>query len=222
MAVNREILKSIPYCSGLSPDELDSVEKFFFEIRVEKGNIILLEGDSAEAVYFVISGTVKLYKISAEGKEQILSILHPWQSFNEAHIFDGSLNEVSAQAMTPVVLYGINKSNLELMLQRYPQVSRNVIDVLTSQIRHLISLIEDLSFKHVTGRVAKILLEPAGDGAGRPRLTQQEMAAMAGTAREMVSRSLRALEEAGAIRFDRQRILITNKDMLKEMAGVVT
>ena len=83
------------------------------------------------------------------------------------------------------------------------------------------SLVEDLSFKHVIGRVAKILLQYAGDGTGRqPRLTQQEMAAMAGTAREMVGRSLKTLEEDGVIRLDRHRIVITDNEALREMAGV--
>jgi CRP/FNR family transcriptional regulator len=91
--------------------------------------------------------------------------------------------------------------------------------VLAGRVRHLVSLVEDLSFKRVIGRVAKILLEHAGDGISgpRPRLTQQEMAAMAGTAREVIGRSLKALEEEGAIRLDRQRIIITNKQALKEV-----
>jgi CRP/FNR family transcriptional regulator len=85
-------------------------------------------------------------------------------------------------------------------------------------VRHLVSLVEDLSFRHVIGRVAKILLEHAGDGTGRePRLTQQEMAAMAGTAREVVGRSLKALEEAGAISLDHHRIIIRDKEALQEI-----
>jgi CRP/FNR family transcriptional regulator len=94
-----------------------------------------------------------------------------------------------------------------------------MIRVLAARVRHLVSLVEDLSFKRVIGRVAKILLEHAGDGISgpRPRLTQQEMAAMAGTAREVIGRSLKALEEEGAIRLDRQRIIITNKQALKEV-----
>jgi len=83
------------------------------------------------------------------------------------------------------------------------------------------SLVEDLSFKHVIDRLAKILLEYAGDGTGsRPRLTQQEMAAMAGTAREMIGRSLKTLEADGIIRLDRHRIVITDSEALKELAGV--
>ncbi|MFC2002681.1 Crp/Fnr family transcriptional regulator [Chloroflexota bacterium] len=102
-----------------------------------------------------------------------------------------------------------------------PPIALNVIKVLAGRVRHFMSLVEDLSFKNVMGRLANILLEHAGDGTGsRPRLTQQEMAAMAGTAREMIGRSLKALEEDGVIRLERHRIVITNNEALREMAGV--
>jgi len=81
-----------------------------------------------------------------------------------------------------------------------------------------VSLIEDLSFRRVISRIAKILLEYASDGTmTNPRLTQYEMAAMAGTVREVVARSLRALENEGAIRLQHHRIVITNKEALKEI-----
>ena len=115
----------------------------------------------------------------------------------------------------------IKKSDLEVILREYPQVALNVIQILSQRVQQLVSLVEDLSFRHVTGRVAKILLEYAGDGAGeKPRLTQQEMAAMIGTAREMVGRSLKTLEDAGTIRMERHRIIIANQAALREMAGV--
>jgi len=221
MTVETEFLKSIPYFSGLSTDELDSIRKSIFERTTERGEIILLEGESAKELYFVVSGAVKLFKTSAEGKEQILSIVRPGESFGDVPVFDGGLSPISAQAMVPIALYGIRKSDLETILREYPRVALNVISVLADQVRHFMSLVEDLSFKHVIDRVAKILLEYASDGTGsRPRLTQQEMAAMAGTAREMIGRSLKALEEDGLIRLDRNRIVITNNEALKELAGV--
>jgi CRP/FNR family transcriptional regulator len=85
----------------------------------------------------------------------------------------------------------------------------------------MLSLVEDLSFRRVTGRVAKILLENIEDTNGqRHRLTQQEMAAMAGTAREMIGRSLKLLEDEGKIRLERNRIVITDKEALREIASV--
>ena len=219
MAVQIEFLKSIPYFSGLSLAELDSVGKLFFEKTAERGEVILLEGGTAETLYFVASGAVKVFKTSAEGKEQILNIVRPGESLNEVPVFDGGPNPASAQAMSPVILYGIRKGDLAVILRNHSQVVLNIIKVLADRLRQLISLVEDLSFRHVIGRVAKILLEHAGDGTGfKPRLTQQEMAAMAGTVREVVGRSLKALEEGGAIRLERHRIVITDKEALKEMA----
>jgi len=218
MAVEAQFLQSIPYFSGLGPAQLDSIRKFIFERVAERGDIILLEGELSEALYFVASGVVKVFKTSAEGKEQILNIIRPGESFNDVPIFDSGPNPASAQAMGPVALYGITKSDLEAIVRDHPQVALNVNRVLASRVRDLVSLVEDLSFRHVTGRVAKILLEHAGDGKGpRPRLTQQDMAAMAGTVREVVGRSLKALEEEGAIRLDRHRIVITDKKALKDM-----
>lgn len=219
MAIDVELLKSIPYFSGLSPAELDSIKEFIFERAAGSGDLILLEGEPADAMYFVASGVVKTFKTSTDGKEQILSFVRPGEPFNDVPVFDGGPNPASVQAMGPVVLYGIRNSDLEAILRDHPQVSLNVTHVLSQQIRHLVSLVEDLSFRHVIARVAKILLEYASDGTGpKPKLTQQEMAAMAGTAREMVGRSLKSLEDEGAIRLGRQRIVITDKKALQEIA----
>lgn len=220
MTVQIEFLKSIPYFSGLSPAELEWLSQLIFEKTAERGEIIVLEGETAEALFFVVSGAVKVFKTSAEGKEQILNIVRPGESFNDVPIFDDAPNPTSAQAMGPVILNGLRKSELKVILQEHRQVALNIIKVLAERVRQLMSLVEDLSFRRVIGRVAKILLEHAGDGTGPwPRLTQQEMAAMAGTAREVVARSLKALEEEGTIRLDRHRIVITDKEALKEMVA---
>ena len=221
MAVQLEFLKSIPYFSALGLAELESIRKLVFEKTADRGEMLSLEGEPVDNLYFVASGVVKVFKTSTEGKEQILSIVRPGESLNDVPIFDGGPNPVSAQAMGPVLLYGIKKNDIEAILRDHPQVALNVIKVLTRRVRHLVSLVEDLSFKHVIGRVAKILLEHIGGEMGRgPRLTQQEMAAMAGTAREVVGRSLKALEEAEAIKLDRHRIIITDKKALQKVMEV--
>ena len=209
MVIEEEFISSTPYFIGLNSEELNSVTKLFFERSVAKG-------EPAEALCFVVSGAVKIFKTSGEGKEQILNIARPGESFNDVAIFDGNPNPASGQALVPVILYGISKNDLETIFQKHARVALNIIKVLAQRVRQLVSLVEDLSFKHVIGRVAKILLEHVGDGSTHnPRLTQQEMAAMAGTSREVVSRSLRELEDRKAIRFERHRIIITNKEALK-------
>jgi len=223
MGVENSFLKSIPYFAGLSSEELDSVKKLVFEKKVERGDIIVFEGDLPEALYFVGSGAVKMFETSAEGKEQVLNIVRPGDSFNDVPAFDGGPNLASAQAMGPVSLYGILKHDLNVFLQNHPHIAINIINVLAAQVRHLVSLVEDLSFRPVVGRVAKVLLEYAGDGTSPgQRLTQQDMAAIVGTAREMVGRSLKALQSDEVIKMDRHRIVVTDKGALRSIAGVST
>jgi CRP/FNR family cyclic AMP-dependent transcriptional regulator len=218
MVIQADILKKSPYFSGLSADAIGSIAKLTFEKKVGRGEIFLLEGESDEALYFVASGAVKIFKTSAEGKEQILGIARPGDSINDVAVFDGGPNLASAQAMGSVVVYGATKNNLEVVLRDYPQVAANVTRVLASRVRYLVSLVEDLSFKHVIGRIAKILLRYAGpETEMRQRLTQQEMAAMAGTVREVVGRSLKVLEKEGAIKLDHHRIIITDKEALRRI-----
>lgn len=218
MAIKQEFLESIPYFSGLNGAELDSIGQFFSERKVERGEIIQLEGQPVGELYFVASGAIKVFKTSAEGKEQILSIVRPGEAFNDIAIFDGGASPASVQAMTQVTLYGIGRSELHTLLRKYPRLSLNTTNVLAERTRQLMALVEDLSFRHVIGRVAKVLLENAGNGtAPGARFTQQEMASMVGSVREVVARSLKALEAEGAIRLERHRIRIMDKKALEAM-----
>ncbi len=228
MTVSTELLQSLSYFSGLSPEELEALKQYVFEKSAERDDLILLEGDPAQALYFVVSGVVKIFKSSAEGKEQVLGLIRPGESFNDVPIFDGGANPASAMALGPVELYGIEKDGIDSILRQHPEVAARVIEVLAGKLRELMLLVEDLSFRHVTARLAKLLLDYTQDGGGpetagagvKQKLTQQEMAAMIGTAREVVGRSLKALEEEGAIRMDRHRIVITDKEALKEIGGI--
>jgi len=218
MAIQVDFLKNSPYFSGLTPAAIEAIAKLVFEKKVGKGEIFLLEGESDGVLYFVASGAAKIFKTSAEGKEQILGIARPGESINDVAVFDGGPNLAAAQAMGNVIVYGVRKNNLEAIIRDNPQVAANVIRVLANRVRYLVSLVEDLSFKHVIGRIAKILLRYAGSGAETgQRLTQQEMAAMAGTVREVVGRSLKVLEQEGAIKMDHHRILIADREALKKM-----
>lgn len=221
MTVKVESLQSNAYFSGLSAEELASIQEHIFEKAVTRGEIIAFEDEPARAVYFIISGVVKVFKTSPDGKEQIIYLARPGDSFNDVPVFAGGLNLASAEAMTQVVLYGVEKDVLEASLREYPKLAENVLKLLSQRVEQMISLVEDLSFRRVTGRVAKILLENAVDTDGqRHLLTQQDMAAMAGTAREMIGRSLKLLEDEGKVRLERNRVVITDKEALREIAGV--
>ena len=218
MAIQLEFLERIHYFSGLSPAELDSIGKLLSLIMAEKGEIFLNEGDWSDFLYFLISGVVKVYKTSAGGKEQILHIATQGESLNDVSTFDGGPNAASMLAMTPVLLYKIRKDELKAIIRDKPKVAMNTIRALANRVRRDSTLVKELSFTQVTGRLAHMLLEHTGGEADVwPRLTQQDMAAMVGTTREVVNRSLRTLEENGAIRLERHGIVILKKEALEEI-----
>ncbi|MBA7478429.1 MAG: cyclic nucleotide-binding domain-containing protein [Dehalococcoidia bacterium] len=223
MMAEADCLQLSAYFSGLDSEEIDSIREHMFKKSVARGEVITFEGEPATAIYIVISGVVKVFKTSTDGKEQIIYLARPGDSFNDVPVFGGGLNLASAEAIMQVNLCGIKKDELKAILQGNPKLAENVLKVLSQRVEQMVSLVEDLSFRRVTGRVAKILLENAEDTNGqRHRLTQQEMAAMAGTAREMIGRSLKLLEDEGKVRLERNRIVITDKKALGEIAGVST
>jgi len=218
MKTKLEFLSASPFFAGFSSTKLEGVSQRVFEKKLARGEMTLNEGTYSSALFFVAEGVVKLFKISAEGKEQILSLMRPGESFNDVPMFDHGPAPVNAQALGAVTLYGIHRNDLEMMLRQYPELSQNVIQVLARRIRYLISLVEDLSFRSVVSRVAKLLVENLGDTAAPgPRLTQRDMAAMVGTAREVVSRSLKYLEDEKLIEIRRHQIAIRNKKGLEQL-----
>ena len=213
-----EFLKASPFFAGLSADSLEAISRHVFEKKLQRGEMALNEGMQAGALYFVAEGVVKLFKTSAEGKEQILNLVRPGQSFNDVPMFDGGPAPVNAQALGAVVLYGIQRDKLDNLIKQYPQLSQNIIRILAGRVRYMVSLVEDLSFRSVLSRVAKILLENvAGTATPGLRLTQRDMAAMAGTAREVVSRSLKYLEDEKLIEMRKHQIAIRNRKALQDL-----
>jgi CRP-like cAMP-binding protein len=166
----------------------------------------------------VVSGAVKVYKRSANGKEQILNVASTGESLNDISTFDGGGSAANMLAMTPVRLYGIRKRDIQALFTEYPAVARNVAGVLASRVRRDSSLVEVLSFDQVISRLAKLILKQATAGGDLlPHLTQQDLAAMVGTSRVVVNRSLRTMEEKRAIRLERRRIVITDEEALKKL-----
>jgi CRP-like cAMP-binding protein len=217
MSVEVEVLRHIPYFAQLGQKELAQVAAMSVERRYERGDLVLLEGDLGGALHYVRSGLVKIFKTSPAGKEQVLRLIAAGNTFNDVPALDGGPNPASAAAMEPSVIYVIRRADLHTLIVANPEVAAAVVQTLANTLRHLVSLVEDLSLRHVTARVAKILLdqEKASQEAQRAyHLTQQEMAALAGTAREVVGRALKELETAGAIEMRQGRAIVLDRERL--------
>lgn len=227
MPVRPDALRQAPLFATLAPDDLAQVALVTVERRYERGDIIILAGQEGGALYFVRKGLVKVFRTSEEGKEQTLRLIGPGYTFNDVPALDGGPNPASAMAMEPTVALMTSGVELRRLIAERPGVALATVHTLATALRSLVGLVDDLSFRHVRGRVAKILLEQEqqeqgepSDGAARHhRLTQQEIAAMAGTAREMVGRALKELEAAGAIRSEHGRITVLSRERLQTLTS---
>jgi len=221
MAVDLKVLSQIQYFTGLSPEELESVKEYIaLERKVEKGETILSEDEQSGYMYFIVSGAVKVYKRSVNGKEQILNVATAGESLNDVSTFDGGGCATDMLAMTPVSLYIVRKRDMEILFSRYPKVARNAARVLASKVRRDSSLVEVLSFDQVISRLARLILkQAAAESDMLPHFTQQDLASMVGSSRVVVNRSLRTMEENGAIRLERRYIVIIDEEKLKELVG---
>lgn len=219
MAVHAEALRQVPYFAALEAEDLRHVAAVAVERYYDRGDIILLAGEQGGALYFVRRGLVKVFKTSEDGKEQVLRLMASGHTFNDVPALDGGPNPASAMAMEPTVVYAIGGAELRRLIGQRPGVAEATVRTLAGTLRYLVTLVEDLSFRTVRARVAKILVEQEQTlvaGAGEHhRLTQQEMAAMAGTAREMVGRALKDLEAAGAIAVEQGHITVLNHERLR-------
>lgn len=208
-------LKAQPYFKMLGGDELARLASTVSERKFEKDEVVFLEGEPCHGLYIVREGSVKIYKLSPEGREQILSYIKPGDSFNEVAVFDGGANPANTVAAETSTLWIVPRSAIVEVLQANPQVALAVIQNLGARLRHLVGLVEDLSLRQVSGRLAKLLLEMAA--TNEPALTQQEMAARLGTVREIIGRSLRQLETRGLIKMERGKIVILDRGGLEKL-----
>jgi CRP/FNR family cyclic AMP-dependent transcriptional regulator len=218
VTIDFHFLTQIDYFIGLTAEELESLKKYLNIKTAQKGEMFVLEGDTVDSLYFVISGVVKVYKISADGKQQIINIATVGESLNDVSTFDQGTNAANMLAMTPVVLYGIKKNDVSTIITKYPKVALNAIKVLAGRVRRDSMLVETLSFNQVIGRLAKTLLKYYSEkNIFGIKLTQQDLADMIGTSREMVNKSLKLLENNGSIKLVRNGIEIINKNNLTDM-----
>lgn len=216
-------LREIRYFRDLDDEEVRRVAAVARTKRYERGEILLLEGMQGGALCYVKSGLIKIYKTSPDAKEQVLRLIGPGQTFNDVPALDGGPNPASAAALEPSEVLMLSGEALRQLIAERPAVATAVVAALARALRHMVGLVEDLSFRHVTERVAKLLLEQQerlGGAGGGHRLTQQEMAAMTGTAREMVGRALKELEDSGAISIERGHITVRAPERLRLLAGL--
>jgi CRP/FNR family cyclic AMP-dependent transcriptional regulator len=217
--IENSFIKRVAIFYGLDEAVLDRIGRLMAVREVRKHEIIWLEQEPARMIYFVAEGLVKMFKTSDGGKEQILRLAYPGDCFGHAGVLNGGRHPESVQAVVPSVLYGLTSADLEALLAEYPQIARNAIKFLATEMHHYMSLVEDLSLRCVSGRLAKMLLADNVKGACDTSLvlTRADMAAMTGTVREVIGKSLKTLEDKGVIHYDRRQIIIRDREALESL-----
>ncbi len=219
----QEILSQVTYLQGLDAEIYAALAKVASRRRLTAGNILFWEGDPCAGLHMVESGVIKILRMSKDGREQIVHMVHAGDTFNDVGALDGGPNPATATAHTDAVVWCVPRLELERIVHRHPALAWALIGTMARRTRQLLGLVEDLSLRSVKSRLAQLLLQQAqaNDSDDVPRLlTQEEMASRLGTVREMVGRSLRSLAGDGVIEFDRHRIVILDADRLAEEADV--
>lgn len=208
-------LRAQPYFKALDDAELKQLARTLIERAFDKDETVFLEGEPCQGLYIVRKGSVKIYKLSPEGREQILTYVNAAGSFNEVAVFDGGPNPANVSAAEATTVWIVPRAGLIGFIERRPKVALAIIQNLGARLRHLVGLVEDLSLRQVGSRLAKLLLETAS--REERGLTQQEMAARLGTVREMIGRSLRQLEARGLIKIEHGKIVILDRQGLEKL-----
>jgi CRP-like cAMP-binding protein len=204
------------FFASLATDDLAALGEVMFQRSYPAGQIVLLEGAASSVLYVVQAGRLKLFKTSPRGREQVLRLLRPGDMFNEVAVFDEGPNPATAQAIEDCTLYLLRRRELLRFVAQRPGIALAITRTFARRLREALALVEDLAFRDVTSRLAKILLE--GQHGSAPRLTQELLAAMAGSRREVVGRALKALSQEGAVRLARGRIHVLDRGILERLA----
>jgi CRP/FNR family transcriptional regulator len=215
----KSLLQAVPYFQDLGEQTLEKVAHEVIVRHYQANEIIFLEDDPDAGLHLVTEGLCKVYRLSAEGREQVLATLAPGDSCNEVPVVDGGSNPANLAAIEDSVVWIISGEALTRLRRQHPVLNDIIIKNLAMRCRQLVQRVYNLSFLPVTGRLAAFLLQQNDETSelSRRRWTQDEIAAHLGTVREMVGRAFRELQQADLIAIDRHRIEILDKEGLKEL-----
>jgi CRP/FNR family transcriptional regulator len=211
-----EALRRVSFFAVLPLDELKILATHCVARRILQDEILVGEGDPCEGLFVVQSGAIKLFKMAENGREQVLVIERPGSTVGELSVFDGGTFPASAVAAEDSTLLFLPKREFLELCRRNSEVAFAVIRSLAWRFRYLTSLVEELSLKEVSHRLARFLRDRALKLGVRTRRgiefpleeTNQQIGAEIGTVRDLVSRNLRRFVDRGIIRLERRRVIV--------------
>jgi CRP/FNR family transcriptional regulator, cyclic AMP receptor protein len=218
-------LKYVPIFSELDDDTLEKISKLGIRKSFKKESVVLFEHETGTALFVIVDGKVKVSRVSDDGKEVILTILGESDFFGEMAILDGLSRSANVTAMEDSELFIIQRSEFLELLNVHPEVSIALLQELTQRLRSADMKIKSLSLKDAEGKVATVILQLADDVGKIKQGTveieklpfQHDLANMAGTSRETISRTLHTFAKKGLVELDGSKLRIMNYEKFKEL-----
>jgi CRP/FNR family transcriptional regulator, cyclic AMP receptor protein len=218
-----ELLSRVPLLAGLSAAELERIAHVSVPRAFPKGARVFHEGDESDACYIIRSGEVRVTREHSDGRAIALATLGPGEIVGELAMLDGEVRSASVEALSDVDLLAVSARDMRGLLERNPDITAKLVVALTRRVRETNERVARQSFQTVPSRVAGVLSQlvaEAADGSGGRegvtiRMNQADLAQLAGTSRESVSRFLAVLERAGVVRVGRGRVTVLETQRLR-------
>lgn len=218
-----ELLAQVPLLAGLSSDELERIAAVAIARSFPKGSRVFHEGDASDACYIIRSGEVRVSREHSDGRAIALATLGQGEIVGELAMLDGEVRSASVEALSDLELLALAAKDMRGLLERNPEITAKLVVALTRRVRETNERVARQSFQTVPSRVAGVLsqlvAEAEADTQGREgvtiRMNQADLAQLAGTSRESVSRFLAVLERAGVVRVGRGRVTVLEAPRLR-------
>ncbi len=215
-------LSKVPLFEGLPQGQLQDLAGIASEKTVVRGDMLFREGEKATGFYVVISGRVKIYKVSLEGKEQILHIFGAGEVFGEVPVFAGGNYPAHAEILEKGVMLFFSRNAFLELLKEQPTLALNMLSILSMRLRRFTHMVEDLSLKEVPGRLAAHLLILGERSPGKDtfelEITKGQLAGLLGTIPETLSRILTRMTQQGIIQVEGRTIRVLDREALEALA----
>lgn len=221
-ALTAEDVLKIPHLASLPPAEAARLATELIVRTYPPRDLIAIEGEPCRGFFQLLEGRARLFRTGPEGREQIMRLLHPGETFGEVPIFDGGGNPATVEALEECRVLLIPSTTFLRTIEAHPRVAADLLGHFARRLRSFTELIEQISLQTVQQRLARYLYTTAREEGVRTSegvviqrsITQQDLAALVGSVREVVSRTMRVLEEDGLVEVRRKEILV------RDLAGL--
>ena len=220
-----EDVRAISYFKALDEPSAARLAESMVCLRFGPRERVIVEGEAAPGFYFLRSGRARIYRTGADGREQSFRIVSAGDTFGEVPVFDAAPNPASVEALAECEVVLIPTSAVIDTIGRHPEVAVPLLVHFARRLRSFTELVEQISLQTVPSRIARYLYQVAreegiqtDEGVVIARdITQQDLATLVGSVREVVSRSLKMLEDEGVILIRRREMVIVDIAALREL-----